>query len=70
MAMRSSVGDSKPLDVVEEAMVEGITRLGHGGFDVVEMEQHAGRGIGLAVDGDAGAERMTVHAGVRVARRR
>ena len=47
-------------------MVERIARLGDRGFDVVEMEQHAGRGIGLAVDGDAGAERMSVHPRVRM----
>ena len=43
MAMRSSVGDCKSLDVVQEAMVERVARLGDRRIDVVEMEKHAGR---------------------------
>ena len=56
----------KSLDVVEETMVERVARLGDCSLDVVEMEKHASRGIGLAVDCDAGAERMSVHPRVRM----
>ena len=41
-------------------MIERLARLGQRRFDIVEVQQHAGRGIRLAVDGDAGAERMSV----------
>ena len=47
-------------------MVERVARLGDRSFDVVEMDEHAGHGIGLAVDRDAGAERMAVHPRVRM----
>ncbi len=50
-------------------MVERVVRLRHGGGQLVEMEDQAGVGIGHALDRDAGAERVPVHAGVRRAGR-
>ena len=50
----------EPLDLIQEVMIERLARLGQRRFDIVEVQQHAGRGIRLAVDGDAGAERMSV----------
>ena len=46
-------------------MVERLLRFGHGAGQLVEVEDVAGVGARRAVDGDAGAERMAVHARVR-----
>ena len=67
MAMRSSVGSSRPLDLIQEAMVERLPRLGQAPPHIVEVQHAAGVGIGLAVDGDAGAERMAMDPCVRMA---
>src|SRR4029079_9966785 len=60
----------KSLDLVQEAMVERLARIGDRGLDVVEMHHHAGGFVRLAVEGDAHAEGMSVHPRIRVPRRR
>src|SRR6476659_7828649 len=60
----------EPLDLVQEVMIERLARLSQRRFDIVEVQQHPGRGIRLAVDGDAGAERMSVDPGVGMGWRR
>ncbi len=66
MEMRSSVGADEPLDLVQEAMVEGVARLLEGSGEIVEMEHVAGLRRRLAVDDDAGAKRMAVNTRVRM----
>jgi len=60
----------KSLDLVEKAMIEDFPRIGDGGFKIIEMEQDTRLRIRLAVDSDAGAERVAVHPRIGMSGRR
>ncbi len=58
----SSVGAPDPVDVVEELVIERAAHLADRRFDILEMDDEAGLGVRLALDGDAHMERMAVNA--------
>jgi hypothetical protein len=60
---------SEPIDVIQQAMVEGILGVADRCRQVVEMKNVPGGGIRLALDDHASAERMAMHARVRRPRR-
>ena len=51
-------------------MIERIAALRQRRLDIFEMHDKPGPRVGLAVDGDTHAEGMSVHARIRMARRR
>src|ERR1700681_4203042 len=53
------------LDVVEKAMVERVAGVRQRRFEVVERHHDARLRVGLAVDGDAHAEGMSVYSRIR-----
>ena len=57
-------------DLVQQTVIELVLRVRHRRRQLVEMEDVARLRVGLAVDDDARAERVAVHARIRVAGRR
>ena len=65
IAMRSSVGAASPSIVIEQSMVQGFLGIVDRFRQFIEMKDVTRRGVRLALDDDAGAKRMSVHARVR-----